>query len=281
VAPAYGWAWGEAWISLLLFAIAWSLSHTGERALAMGMTVLGFDPYVTGPTALDGKVKMHREFDEFLSQLDVISFHVPGGQATKHLLNRERLFSKCRPNLLVIEVTASNRFNEFATNSRHLTPDLLKQELVTFRELKGYLPDVVAILDLARGEVEVEISPLFFRGRYRKLERGIPQTRWPCRECRGAGCERCGFTGKMYADSVEELIGRTAAEAFQARDAVLHGAGREDIDASCSGPGDPLSWRWWRPGGGGWIQEIGPRACERVKREGCTTIASRLAWRDE
>ncbi len=49
------------------------------------------------------------------------------------------------PNLLVIEVTASSRFSEFATNSRHLTPELLKQELITFRDLKGYLPDVVAV----------------------------------------------------------------------------------------------------------------------------------------
>jgi tRNA pseudouridine synthase 10 len=101
-------------------------------------------------------------------------------------------------------------------------------------------PDVVAILSIATGAVELEVSPLFFRGRYRKMERGIPQTRWPCRECQGAGCERCGFTGKMYPDSVEELIGRTAAEAFQARDAVLHGAGREDIDARMLGTGRPF-----------------------------------------
>jgi tRNA pseudouridine synthase 10 len=101
-------------------------------------------------------------------------------------------------------------------------------------------PDVVAILDLAGGTVELEITPLFFRGRYRKLERGIPQTRWPCRVCHGAGCERCGFTGKMYPDSVEELIGRTAVEVFQAADAVLHGAGREDIDARMLGSGRPF-----------------------------------------
>ena len=64
------------------------------RALAMEMTVLGFDPYFTAPTALDGKVKLVRDFDEFLAQLDVITFHVPGGEGTKHLLNRERLFGE-------------------------------------------------------------------------------------------------------------------------------------------------------------------------------------------
>lgn len=109
-------------------------------------------------------------------------------------------------------------------------------------------PDVVAILDLASGAVELEITPLFFRGRYRKLERGIPQTRWPCRVCHGAGCERCGFTGKMYADSVEELIGRTAIEVFQAADAILHGAGREDIDARMLGSGRPFVMEMVAPG---------------------------------
>jgi len=111
---------------------------------------------------------------------------------------------------------------------------------ITGREADLGKPDMVAILDLARDSVVLEISPLFFRGRYRKLERGIPQTRWPCRVCHGAGCERCGFTGKMYADSVEELIGRTATEAFRAEDAILHGAGREDIDARMLGEGRPF-----------------------------------------
>jgi tRNA pseudouridine synthase 10 len=111
---------------------------------------------------------------------------------------------------------------------------------VTGREADLAHPDVVANLDLARDAVELAISPLFFRGRYRKLERGIPQTRWPCRLCRGAGCERCGFTGRMYPDSVEELIGRTAVEAFRAEDAILHGAGREDIDARMLGTGRPF-----------------------------------------
>src|SRR5208282_3636002 len=72
------------------------------RALAMDMSVIAFDPYFTAPTALDGRVKLVGDFDEFLGQIDVITFHVPGGEGTKHLLNRERLFSKCRPNLLVV-----------------------------------------------------------------------------------------------------------------------------------------------------------------------------------
>ncbi len=101
-------------------------------------------------------------------------------------------------------------------------------------------PDIVAILDLAEGTVEVQVNPVFFTGRYLKYERGIPQTHWDCRSCRGAGCEQCNFTGKQYADSVEELIGRPVIEAFDAENAVLHGAGREDIDARMLGSGRPF-----------------------------------------
>lgn len=84
------------------------------RALAMEMDVVGFDPFFPAETALDGRVKLVRDFDEFLSKIDVITFHVPGGDATKHLLNRERLFNKCRPNLLIVNDARGEVVDEFA-----------------------------------------------------------------------------------------------------------------------------------------------------------------------
>ena len=64
------------------------------------------------------------------------------------------------PQLLIIEVTASNRYEEFAKESRHLTPNLLQQELISFRELKGYLPRVVVvhINPWLEEEIEAEID---------------------------------------------------------------------------------------------------------------------------
>ncbi len=101
-------------------------------------------------------------------------------------------------------------------------------------------PDVVIILDLANEKVEVQVNSVFFYGRYQKFERGIPQTHWDCRACKGKGCEKCNFTGAQYLDSVEELIGRPVIAAFEATTAVLHGAGREDIDARMVGTGRPF-----------------------------------------
>ncbi|HPC90143.1 MAG TPA: tRNA pseudouridine(54/55) synthase Pus10 [Methanothrix sp.] len=108
-------------------------------------------------------------------------------------------------------------------------------------------PDVVLHLNLETCEVELQVASLFIRGRYRKLVRGIPQTRWPCRQCRGRGCPRCQGTGRMYQESVDELIRPAVMEAAAAEDTVFHGAGREDIDARMLGSGRPFIVEAVRP----------------------------------
>ena len=101
-------------------------------------------------------------------------------------------------------------------------------------------PEVVVILNLWTDTVEVLSNAVYLYGRYRKFERGIPQTRWFCRTCQGLGCARCNFTGRMYLESVEELISGSLLPLFQGTDMVLHGSGREDIDARMVGSGRPI-----------------------------------------
>jgi ribonuclease BN (tRNA processing enzyme) len=60
------------------------------------------------------------------------------------------------PQLLIIEVTAPNRYEEFARESGHLTPGLLEQELTVFREIRGYLPQVVLVHMTPELEKEIE-----------------------------------------------------------------------------------------------------------------------------
>jgi ribonuclease BN (tRNA processing enzyme) len=64
------------------------------------------------------------------------------------------------PQLLIIEVTVPNSYEEFAHNSGHLTTGLLRQELESFRELKGYLPRVVLVHmnPLEEKTIEAEIA---------------------------------------------------------------------------------------------------------------------------
>ena len=49
------------------------------------------------------------------------------------------------PQLLIIEVSAPDRFEALYKRRGHLTPVLLKQELTSFRKIKGYLPQVVVV----------------------------------------------------------------------------------------------------------------------------------------
>ncbi len=101
-------------------------------------------------------------------------------------------------------------------------------------------PDVVFLADLPVGRVEVTILPLYLEGRYRKLDRTLPQTKWPCRSCQGRGCDRCQGTGKTYPESVEEIVAAPFLRAAQADGSRFHGMGREDIDARMLGAGRPF-----------------------------------------
>ena len=60
------------------------------------------------------------------------------------------------PQLLIIEVTAPDGYEESCREKGHLTPGLLKQELAVFRELKSYLPRVVVVHMDPGLEVEIK-----------------------------------------------------------------------------------------------------------------------------
>lgn len=101
-------------------------------------------------------------------------------------------------------------------------------------------PEIVIETHPVSLNVDLKISSLFIYGRYNKYIRTIPQTRWPCRKCKGKGCNECNQTGKRYEISVEELIEYEALRATKGEKGVLHGAGREDIDARMLGSGRPF-----------------------------------------
>ena len=108
-------------------------------------------------------------------------------------------------------------------------------------------PDMVYLVDTMFDRVEVTVSPLFVYGRYRKLSREIPQTRWPCRDCRGKGCPRCDGKGVMYEKSVQDLVGPVVMRHAGGEEEFFHGMGREDIDARMLGNGRPFVAEVRRP----------------------------------
>ena len=101
-------------------------------------------------------------------------------------------------------------------------------------------PQILALIDVLTLSVDLDVRAHYMYGRYRKLERGIPQTRWPCRACKGRGCERCEMTGLQYQKSVQDLIGNPLLSVFGSKEHAFHGMGREDIDVRCMGRGRPF-----------------------------------------
>jgi len=101
-------------------------------------------------------------------------------------------------------------------------------------------PEIVVLVNPFAEKISLQINPLYIAGRYKKLVRGIPQSKWFCSNCQGKGCEKCNWTGKMYPESVEELIATPLLDVTSGIKASFHGSGREDIDARMLGKGRPF-----------------------------------------
>ena len=108
------------------------------------------------------------------------------------------------------------------------------------KEAEYLTPDIVVVINPFEEKLRLQVNPLFVAGRYRKLVRTIPQSKWFCSSCRGRGCEKCGGTGKMYPESVEELTSGPLLRATLGEKTAFHAAGREDIDARMLGTGRPF-----------------------------------------
>jgi len=108
-------------------------------------------------------------------------------------------------------------------------------------------PEIVVLVNPFAEEISLQINPLYIVGHYKKLVRGIPQSKWFCSNCQGKGCEKCNWTGKMYIESVEELIAKPFLDLTGGVKASFHASGREDIDARMLGKGRPFVMEVTRP----------------------------------
>ncbi|MEM2419974.1 MAG: tRNA pseudouridine(54/55) synthase Pus10 [Candidatus Bathyarchaeia archaeon] len=135
------------------------------------------------------------------------------------------------------------RFNvEYGENIRLEFGRLLARKIAQYsgKKLDYRKPDIVVLLNPVDEEVRIQVNPLYIAGRYKKLVRGIPQSKWTCTRCKGKGCEKCNWTGKMYPESVEELISPPFLEAAGGVKVSFHASGREDVDARMLGKGRPF-----------------------------------------
>jgi D-3-phosphoglycerate dehydrogenase len=77
--------------------------QVANGALALGMNVVGYDPAITVQRAWEMSSQVHQatSIDDLLVNVDYVSFHVPLVDATRNMINRERL-QRVRKGLVVL-----------------------------------------------------------------------------------------------------------------------------------------------------------------------------------
>lgn len=149
-----------------------------------------------------------------------------------------------------LPIEAEEREDEFKAELTITHGESLRNELsrnigkriaeATGKRIDFERPDIVVLVNPWTEQVSLQVNPIHIGGKYRKLVRDIPQSRWLCRNCRGKGCKQCNWTGRTYPESVEEIIGNPAVNIAQGKAFSFHGAGREDVDARMLGLGRPF-----------------------------------------
>lgn len=85
-----------------------------DRALAFGMTVVGYDPFVNEDIQVgDHVVKTYRSFEDMIPHVDVMSFHVPKTPETTGMLNDET-FALCKKGVFVVNAARGGIVDEDA-----------------------------------------------------------------------------------------------------------------------------------------------------------------------
>jgi len=139
------------------------------------------------------------------------------------------------------ELSAKHSILHSETLKSHINRELgIAIQKVLEQEVDFERPDAVFIYAMDQDEIQLQINPIFIYGRYNKLVRGIPQSRWDCKKCKGKGCEECEGTGRKYPDSISEYVGVPAQELLDGSKFKFHAAGREDIDVLMLGNGRPF-----------------------------------------
>ena len=88
-------------------------SELSRRAIAFGMRVIAFDPYLSASRARSLQVELVEELDELLVAADFISLHTPLTNETRHLLDASRL-AKTRRGVRIINCARGGLIDEAA-----------------------------------------------------------------------------------------------------------------------------------------------------------------------
>ena len=104
--------------------------------------------------------------------------------------------------------------------NRELGKEIAK---LTRKDMNRKYPDITIMFDFNDESIDLNIRSIYVYGRYQKLVRNIPQTKWK---------------KKIYSTSVQEIIAKPFLIQAKSKESTFHGSGREDVNVRCLG---------WRP----------------------------------
>src|ERR1700674_1551501 len=91
-------------------------SELSRRAIAFGMRVIAYDPYLAATRARSLQVELVEELDDLLRSADFISLHTPLTNETRHLLDAARI-SKTKRGVRIINCARGGLIDETALAS--------------------------------------------------------------------------------------------------------------------------------------------------------------------
>jgi D-3-phosphoglycerate dehydrogenase len=88
-------------------------TEIARRAIAFGMRVLAYDPYLSGSKARSLQVELAEQIDELLPLCDFVTLHMPLTDETRHILDARRL-SLCKPGVRIVNCARGGLIDETA-----------------------------------------------------------------------------------------------------------------------------------------------------------------------
>jgi D-3-phosphoglycerate dehydrogenase len=88
-------------------------TEIARRAIAFGMRVLAYDPYLSASRARSLQVELVESLDEIIPQADFITLHMPLTAETKYMLNKERL-AKAKKGVRIVNCARGGLIDEAA-----------------------------------------------------------------------------------------------------------------------------------------------------------------------
>jgi len=88
-------------------------TEVARRAMAFGMRVMAYDPYLSASRARSLQVELKEHLDDVLPDADFITMHMPATPETHHMLNAERL-AKTKKGVRIINCARGGLVDEAA-----------------------------------------------------------------------------------------------------------------------------------------------------------------------